>query len=136
MTWYTVPEAQKLTGVSRNQLNSLILYDKVPTQNGMLGEDTVSRILHEKETYISLLEYALVHTSERFNGKSASDRRKLLDVLENNHYFGLQVTAAYELLIGTDKDVVFFYRKDMGTLDANLASFFGDFALTPMEKIA
>ena len=62
MTEYSIKETINLTGCTRGLLERLAFDEKIEIHNGMIPSAYVDALIQEKETYISLLEYALVFT--------------------------------------------------------------------------
>ena len=91
--------------------------------------------MQEKETYISLYDYAVMNSSDRFNGKSQKDRNNLMDYLEQQEFFGIEFCEVEDMILGNKSDGVFFRRTDICVLDKNLREFFQLYALTSEEQI-
>lgn len=135
MTEYSIKETINLTGCTRGLLERLAFDEKIEIHNGMIPSVYVDALIQEKETYISLLEYALVYSGPNFNGKKSQDRDKLHDRIEQHGYFDLKVRHPDELLSGTSRDGIFFLRKDICVLNHKLEGFFLTYGMSEKDKI-
>lgn len=135
MTNYSITEATRMTGCTRGLIEKLIFNGKIEVCNGKIPKEYVEIIIQEKQTYISLLEYAKNHTSNMFNGEISKNRNKLLDTLEEQEYFGLEICYPDELLSGTPRDGIFFQRQDVKQLDLKLEKFFLIYGIEEKYKI-
>lgn len=131
---YTMAEAIKITGFTKNRLLDIIEKAGVTIADG-IPSDVVTKIVQEQEKYVSFREFAATPRGDRYNG-STQCKNKLLDELEINDYYGIEVFDPEDLLVGNTADIVFFQRTDMPALESNLAQYFGVYALTEEEKIA
>ena len=103
--------------------------------DGKLPADAVDKVMVENKAYISLGEYSSEHDCGKFHGKTAKDRNNLLDYLEENEFFGIEIITPKELLIGNEKDILLFRRSDVIFLDKKLQIFFREYGLTEEKKI-
>lgn len=133
---YKISEVVRLTGLSRGHIDKLSVEGWIELVNGEMTADDLARIHDEQETYISLYELACKHSSDKFDGQKSHNRNKLLDVLEKNDFFGLKIIDADELLIGTNRDGIFFLREDEEVLEQNLGTFFKMYGVTEEEIIS
>ena len=131
---YTLAEAIRLTGFTRSRLVEIIEKADVTINEG-IPVAIINNIMQEKNAYISFREFAATPRGERYDGSTKS-KNKLLDELEINDYYGIQVFDPGDLLIGNTNDVVFFRRVDIQALEANLAQYFGLYAFEESEKVA
>ena len=76
---YSVTEAMKMTGCSRNHINGLIYDGIIGSEDGHPFASDIDKMVAEREEYISLREYSASHTGKRFAGDKARDRNHLLD---------------------------------------------------------
>ena len=128
----TITEASRITGLSTSRVQQIV--DNIGrTVPAMPLEDIVHDIQEEQRLYISFSEYAAQERG-RYTGDYKS-KGKLLDNLEVNDYYGIEITEPDDLLIGTRTDRCFFRREDIPTLDRCLAEFFGSHAKTEDEKV-
>lgn len=128
-------EVIRRTGCTRGHLERLVFEGKIEKHDGMIPANYVNILEDEKNTFIGLLEYARMHASDKFDAECTRDREKLHDMIEQHNYYNLTVLQAEELLSGTKRDTVFFYRKDIPILDQNLESFFVQFGMSEEEKV-
>lgn len=135
MNYYSVQKACEMAKVSKTLMQKLICEEKIVLYNGKLAEDVIMKIMNENKKYISLREYALQHNNDQFHGKIARNRNNLLDVLEKHEFYGLVIYEPEELLIGSEKDILFFKRSDVEFLDDKLKVFFQEYGLTEEQKI-
>lgn len=131
--YYTMAEATRITGFTRSRIIDIAEKAGVTVVDG-IPADIVNDIVREKETYISFREFAAIPRGDRYDG-SASSKRKLLDKLEVNDYYGINLVDPEDLIIGDTKDVVYILRADIPKLETHLAGFFGLYALTEKEKV-
>lgn len=130
----TMAEAIRATGLTKERILSIAEKAEVSVSAGV-PYDLIAKIVNEREAYISFRDFAAMPRSERYDG-STSSKRKLLDELELNDYYGVEVIDPEDLLIGSATDMVYFRRSDVPKLEENLASYFGLYALTEEEKVA
>ncbi len=131
----TIKEALRRTGITKGKLELLITKGRIIPVGGQISEDDVRAIEKEKEEYISLREYSLLHTGGRFNGKDPAAFRKLSDILEENDWFGTVPIAPDSLLSGNSSELAYFPRYAIPGLDQELQEFFEVFGFTEEEKI-
>ena len=131
--YYTMAEATRITGFTRSRIIDIAEKAGVTVVDG-IPADIVNDIVREKETYISFREFAAIPRGDRYDG-STSSKRKLLDKLEVNDYYGINLVDPEDLIIGDTKDVVYILRADIPKLETHLAGFFGLYALTEKEKV-
>lgn len=122
--FYTKRKAIEMTGLSTGAIDKLLFAGKIGDDEGHITQADMDAMMHERETYISLLEYARLHTSDRFDGESTYDRNKLYEYIESNDRFGIEVTSSESLLTGSQRDKVFYLRKDIPVLDESLHDYF------------
>lgn len=127
--------AARKVGISRGRIADLINNGILAAEDGGVAEEAVERMLEERRTYMSLLEYAIVKSSDKFSGQSSKDRSALMDELEEHEFFGLNVLDWSDLITGVQRDGIFFLRDDLQVLDDSLASFFHDFGLSPKDIV-
>lgn len=130
----TMAEAIRATGLTQDRILSIAEKAGVSVSAGVPA-DLIKNIVNERETYISFRDFAAVPRGERYDGSTRSKRR-LLDELELNDYYGVEVFDPEDLLCGSTTDTVLFRRSDVPKLEEHLASYFGLYALTEEEKIA
>ena len=135
MNYYSIRKACKMAKVSEILMKKLICEEKIFLCNGKLSEDVIMKVMNENKNYISLREYASQHDNDQFSGKKARDRNNLLNVLEKHEFFDLVIYDPEELLIGTEKDILFFKRSDVKFLNDNLKVFFQEYGMTEEQKI-
>lgn len=132
---YSVAEAMKLTRHSRSVINLAVRNEKICLVNGKVKESDVKRMVQEKESYISLMEYAISRSNERFNGKIARYRNCLQETLGRNQFFGIPTFRPETILMGTERDMIYFLRKDIPVLDEGLSEYFDLFEMPEREKM-
>lgn len=130
---YTLAEATKATGFSRNRLEEIVEKAGQKIDSGV-PEDVVDDILQEQSKYISFREFAATPRGEKYDGATSS-KNKLLDELELNSFFGVELIEPDDLLIGKLSDIVFFKRSDIPVLENHLCQFFGLYALSEADKV-
>lgn len=132
---FYIAEAAKQVGLTAGRIKDLIANGVITAVDGKIPDETINRMLDERREFISLLEYAVSHSNERFVGQAVKDRRALVDVLEDNGFFGLQTLDWTDLITGVQRDELFFRRADIQELDSRLAIFFRDYGLSPKEIV-
>ena len=120
--------ARKL-GITKNRVEDLIREGVLSTEKGGIAEEEIQMLESDRTTYFSFLEYAIEKSNGRFHGKLSTDRDKLLDVLEENDFFGLDHWDWQELLLGCPRDGVFFLRRDRDELDRRTQEFFESYKI-------
>lgn len=124
-----------MTGVTNTLIKRLIREERISLSNGKIPEDVICKIADENKKYISLREYSSSHDSNQFHGNTAKDRNNLLDTLEEQEFFGIEIYEHTELLIGNGKDILYFQRSEVPFLDGKLKAFFQEYGLTEEQKI-
>ena len=123
MEYYSIQKACDMAGVTNTLMKRLIREERISLRNGKIPEDVVCKIADENKKYVCLREYSFLHENEQFHGSIAHDRNNLLDVLEENEFFGIEISEPKDLLIGSVKDILFFQRSEMPFLDSKLKDF-------------
>lgn len=132
---YTLKQVAEMIGRSTEHLKRQVDEKRIELFEGKMIEEDVNNLLFESETYISLLDFATQHSNERFNGTSATHRNKLLDLLEENDFFDLEVIPTEDLVIGTKRDHVFFFKEDVDILEEKSKEFFSNFGISAEQQI-
>lgn len=132
---YSVDAVKKIVGCTSGRINDAIFEGRIKLFQNRVSVLDMKNILQEKETYISLYDYAVMNSSDRFNGKSQKDRNNLMDYLEQQEFFGIEFCEVEDMILGNKSDGVFFRRTDICVLDKNLREFFQLYALTSEEQI-
>lgn len=135
MEYYSIQKACEKAEVTKTLIKRMIREKKFSLCDGKLPADAVDKVMVENKAYISLGEYSSEHDCGKFHGKTAKDRNNLLDYLEENEFFGIEIITPKELLIGNEKDILFFRRSDVIFLDKKLQIFFREYGLTEEKKI-
>ena len=135
MEYYSIQKACEITDTTNTLMKRLIREAKISLCDGKVPSDTVDKVMAENKAYISLREYSSEHVCGKFQGKTAKDRNNLLDYLEENEFFGIEIITPKELLIGSEKDILFFRRTDVFYIDKKLQTFFKEYGLTEEKKI-
>lgn len=135
MEYYSIQKACDISGTTNTLMKKLIREEKISLCNGKIPSDAVDKVMAENKAYISLREYSSEHVCGKFQGKTAKDRNNLLDHLEENEFFGIEIITPKELLIGNEKDILFFRRTDVFYIDKKLQTFFKEYGLTEEKKI-
>lgn len=135
MEYYSIQKACEITGTTNTLMKRLIREEKISLCDGKVPSDAVDKVMAENKAYISLREYSSEHVCGKFQGKTAKDRNNLLDYLEENEFFGIEIITPKELLIGNEKDILFFRRTDVFYIDKKLQTFFKEYGLTEEKKI-
>lgn len=135
MEYYSIQKACEITGTTNTLMKRLIREEKISLCDGKVPSDAVDKVMAENKAYISLREYSSEHVCGKFQGKMAKDRNNLLDYLEENEFFGIEIITPKELLIGNEKDILFFRRTDVFYIDKKLQTFFKEYGLTEEKKI-
>ena len=136
MSGMTVAETVRTTGYPKTLINKKIWSGEIVlNEDGLIPEDTAERMLRDKTVYVSLAEYAKERTGGSFNGKKASERRKLLNHMEKKGFFGARNFSWGEILMGTETDGRFFLREELPVLDEGTAGFFRDYGVSEDDKI-
>ena len=135
---YSLAAFSKKIDLSPSRLKDLVSDGRLTLESGKIPDWEAKSLLRDRRTYISLLEYSLLNSSERFCGSKASDRNKLIDFLEDNDFFGLDYKEWGDLRIGIERDMFFFRRRDIAKLDQNCSPFFEyfGFPLKTQEVLA
>ena len=71
---YSVDAVKKIVGCTSGRINDAIFEGRIKLFQNRVSALDMKNILQEKETYISLYDYAVMNSSDRFNGKSQKDR--------------------------------------------------------------
>ncbi|MBQ6856587.1 MAG: hypothetical protein IJO13_05745 [Lachnospiraceae bacterium] len=132
---YSVAETMKLTGHSRSVIDLVVRNEKICLVNGKVKESDIERMVQEKESYISLMEYAVSRSTERFNGRIVRYRVNLRETLIKHGFFGLHTLEPDTILTGTERDMLYFLREDIPVLDQNLSNYFVLFEMPEREKV-
>ena len=135
MEYYSIQKACDITGVTNTLIKRLIREERISLSNGKIPEDVACKITDENKKYISLREYSSAHDSDQFHGNTAKDRNNLLDTLEEQEFFGIEIYEPTELLIGNRKDILFFQRSEVQFLDSKLQDFFQEYGHSEEQKI-
>lgn len=135
MEYYSIQKACEKAEVTKTLIKRMIRERKISLCDGKLPADAVDKVMVENKAYISLGEYSSEHDCGKFHGKTAKDRNNLLDYLEENEFFGIEIITPKELLIGNEKDILFFRRTDVFYIDKKLQTFFKEYGLTEEKKI-
>lgn len=135
MEYYGIQKACDMTGVTNTLIKRLIREEKISLSNGKIPENVVCKIADENKKYISLREYSSSHDSNQFHGNTAKDRNNLLDTLEEQEFFGIEIYEHTELLIGNGKDILYFQRSEVPFLDSKLKAFFQEYGHSEEQKI-
>lgn len=135
MEYYSIQKSCEITGTTNTLMKRLIREEKISLCDGKVPSDAVDKVMAENKAYISLREYSSEHVCGKFQGKTAKDRNNLLDYLEENEFFGIEIITPKELLIGSEKDILFFRRTDVFYIDKKLQTFFKEYGLTEEKKI-
>lgn len=135
MEYYSIQKACEITDTTNTLMKRLIREAKISLCDGKVPSDAVDKVMAENKAYISLREYSSEHVCGKFQGKTAKDRNNLLDYLEENEFFGIEIITPKELLIGSEKDILFFRRTDVFYIDKKLQTFFKEYGLTEEKKI-
>lgn len=130
----TMAEAIRTTGFTRAKLKDILKKAGVPSEK-CIPVDVFNDIVSEHETYISFRDFAAIPRGDRYDGSTFA-KTKLLDELEANAYYGIDILDPEELLIGSSKDEVFFRRADIPKLETHLAQYLGLYALSEEDKVA
>lgn len=135
MEYYGIQKVCDMTGVNNTLIKRLIREEKISLSNGKIPENVVCKIADENKKYINMREYASSHNSNQFHGNTAKDRNNLLDTLEVQEFFGIEIYEPTKLLIGNRKDILYFQRSEVPFLDSKLKDFFQEYGLTEEQKI-
>ena len=132
---YSLAAFSKKIDLSPSRLKDLVSDGRLTLESGKIPDWEAKSLLRDRRTYISLLEYSLLNSSERFCGSKASDRNKLIDFLEDNDFFGLDYKEWSDLRIGIERDMLFFRRRDIAKLDQNCSPFFEYFGFPVKDAV-
>ena len=127
---YSITEVSKMTGLSRYRLQCIIDENGFCLIDQKISRADLDRILSERQSYISLYEYAIAKSSIHFDGEKSSYRNKLYDFMLANNFWGLDVILPEDLITGTKLDLIFFYRSNVKFLDTKTSAFFKDFGVS------
>lgn len=132
---HSINAASKLLDVSADRIKTAVAEGKISLQAGMVTSEVLEKILSQKKKYIGFCGYAMLHESESFNPGLCRYREKLLDALEVNGFFGVEIIETVEILCTERKDEPFyFFRRDIEFLDEKLDGFFADYGLSAEER--
>ena len=106
-----IKQLMQITGCSRGKIDALVHSGKIRRVGNCINSKDAEKIIKEKEIYISLPDLAQSQSNERFNGRVAKDRDKMLDYLEEADFFGAKAIPANKLLVGDMKERLYFFRK-------------------------
>ena len=130
-----IKQLMQITGCSRGKIDALVHSGKIRRVGNCINSKDAEKIIKEKEIYISLPDLAQSQSNERFNGRVAKDRDKMLDYLEEADFFGAKAIPANKLLVGDMKERLYFFRKDITIIEDGLKPFIKEFGLTEQEKV-
>ena len=133
--FYSISAVIKMVGIPRYHIDSLIHEGRINPVDGKITGKDVFKMMSEKKEYISLLGLATSYSSERFKGEKYNDREKLLDYLEENEFFGVEIIEPENLLTASRRDGFYIRRKDIQIIDTNISRYLNDFGRTPFEKL-
>ena len=87
ITYYTMAEAQRKTGLTVNKIRSILakMDDKIDAK---ISKSLIDAIVEEQEQFISFRDFAALPRGERYLG-TTRDKSKLRDYLEINGFFGI-----------------------------------------------
>ena len=101
---YSVDAVKKIVGCTSGRINDAIFEGRIKLFQNRVSALDMKNILQEKETYISLYDYAVMNSSDRFNGKSQKDRNNLMDYLEQQEFFGIEFCEVEDMILGNKSD--------------------------------
>lgn len=133
ITYYTMAEAQKKTGLTANRIKSILSREN-DIANTKIPKCLIDVIVDEQEQFISFRDFAALPRGERYLG-TPRDKSKLRDYLEINDFFGIQLIDPEDLLIGSEQEEIYFRRCDMPRLEKKLASYFELYAFSSEERV-
>ena len=130
-----IKQLMQITGCSRGKIDALVHSGKIRRVGNCINSKDAEKIIEEKVKYISLPDLAQSLSNERFNGRVARDRDKMLDYLEEADFFGVKVIPADKLLVGDMKERLYFFRQDLTIIEDGLIPFIKEFGMTEQEKV-
>lgn len=131
----TITETARLTNLPFTFIKNLIFEGKIELVDGKITDTTVKQLVMERSNYISFREYAIAHSSEKFQGNLIGPRNNLLQYIEDHNYFEVTIIEPSRLVIGIELDVFYFDRKFVAVFDENLKEFFEYYGCPEREKI-
>lgn len=131
--YYTMAEIQRKTGLSANRIRDIAMKTGGDFDS-KFPASLVAVIVQEQEQYISYRDFAALPRGERYRGTTI-DKRKLRDYLEINDFFGIQLIAPEDLLIGSKQEEIYFRRCDIPKLEEKLVSYFCLHVFAPKEQV-
>ena len=132
---YSAARLIKETGISRAFIDKQVLLGKIRIKDGVIVREDAERIIWEKQNYIGLCEFAMLHDSDSFHGSVSRDRNRMQSLLEENDYYNLTVTTYEDLISGDKREKVYFLRSDLPVLEEKLTEFFWGYAMTEKDKV-
>ena len=118
ITYYTMAEVQRKTGLTAYRIKSILSRGN-DTANTKIAKSLVDAIVEEQEQFISFRDFAALPRGERYLG-TPRDKSKLRDYLEINDFFGIQLIDPADLLIGSEHEEIYFRRCDISHLEEKL----------------
>ena len=114
---YSVDAVKKIVGCTSGRINDAIFAGRIKLFQNRVSALDMKNILQEKETYISLYDYAVMNSSDRFNGKSQKDRNNLMDYLEQQEFFGIEFCEVEDMSYEKIADIL---KCPVGTVKSRL----------------
>lgn len=132
ITYYTMAEAQKKTGLTAYRIKN-ILSRSDDTTNAKIPKCLIDAIVDEQEQFISFRDFAALPRTERYLG-TTRDKNRLREHLEINEFFDIPIIDPENLLIASEQEEIYFRRCDISRLEENLAPFFSFYDFAPKER--
>ena len=130
-TTYSYKEAAQMLGLTVRKLSQML----PEYEQSSIPASIVDEIAKEQQQYISLPEVCSELSTAAFDGTRAYNRKRLINELEINNYFGIRTVDPSDLVSGSEKDYVYFYRNDFTALKLFLSPFLSNFSATSEERI-
>jgi hypothetical protein len=132
----SISKAAQSIGIKLEVLQYHIENGSIESLDGSIRLSDCNVILAQKDRYIGIKEFLKQHDSDRFEAKYTRNRNKYIDFLEENTYFGIEITEPEEILFELPEREDFYVTKeDALFLDYRSEQFFREFGLTEAEKV-
>lgn len=132
MSTYLINQLAQESGLTVQRIKRILRAQNLEPVE--IPEEFAKRILEERDTYISLVDFTAAHASDRFKGNTV-DVKKLLTRLENHDFYGVEMYGPSDLMTGDKKEILYFKRDKAPFLEQNLLDFFHMSSMTEEERI-
>ncbi len=130
-----IVDAAKIIGIKKEVIQYYADEGVIECHNGRILKRLCEEIKNQRNTYIGLKEFILMHDTERFDAKHVKDRNKYIDYLEYHEYFGIELYLDQVLFCLPNAEEVYFKRDDINFLNYKSIDFFENFGLSGKQIV-